>query len=193
VTDIDLDLVRRAQDGDQAACRALVEGLHRPVLATIHRFLGSRFRHEVEDIAQEVFLKIFRSLHRFEPDRGVKFTTWTYTFVRNHCFDTLKKRRVPTWSLTSKDDDAQIEVSDPATPGPEAALASQELGSKIEAALQSLNEHQRLVFILREYQGLDYAAIAAALDVSEGTVKSRLHRAKEAMRQHLEPFLRAGA
>lgn len=193
MNDLDFDVVRRAQGGDQAACRTVVEFLHRPVLATIHRFLGSRFRNEVEDLAQDVFLKIFRSLHRFDPDRGVKFTTWIYTFVRNHCFDTLKKRRVPTWSLTAKEDEAQIEVQDPASRSPESGLENAELGSRIDAALQTLNEHQRLVFILREYQGLDYAAIATALDVSEGTVKSRLHRAKEAMRQHLEPFLRAGA
>ena len=91
-------LVLKAQHGDEAARRAIVEALHRPVIATIFRFLGAGWRREVEDIAQEVFLKVFRALATFDPSRA-KFTTWVYTFVRNHCYDVLKRRRLPTTSL----------------------------------------------------------------------------------------------
>src|SRR5690606_34045245 len=112
VNDLAPDVIARAQRGDEDASRQILEAMHRPVIATIYRFLGSRFRSEVEDIAQDVFLKIFRSIERFDPERGVKFTTWVYTFVRNHCFDVLKKRRVPTVSMTPRDDDAPIEPLD---------------------------------------------------------------------------------
>lgn len=188
-----MDTVLRAQAGDQLACRAIVEAMHRPVLATIHRFLGRRHAADAEDIAQEIFLKVFRSLHRFDPDRGVKFTTWAYTFVRNQCFDVLKKRRLPMTALHGGDDQRPLEPEDRDSPQPEARLLDAELGERIEAALQTLNEDQRLAFILREYEGLDYHSIAGILGVSEGTLKSRLHRAKEAMRDRLAPFLRAGA
>ncbi len=192
--DLDPEIVAAAQHGDEDACRAILETLHRPVIATIYRFLGSRYRAEIEDIAQEVFLKIFRSLERFDPTRGVKFTTWVYTFVRNHCFDVLKKRRLQTVSLAAKDDDhGDIEPSDETQLAPNEAALNLELGRKIEEALDGLGPDQRLAFVLREDQGLDYGAIAEVMGVSEGTVKSRLHRAKEALRHRLSPYIRAGA
>ena len=91
---IDLELVKRAQRADEHALRNIIDRLHRPILATIHRFLGSRFADQVEDIGQEVFLRVFRSLGQFDPDRGVKFTTWVFAFVRNYCLDVLKRRRL---------------------------------------------------------------------------------------------------
>jgi RNA polymerase sigma-70 factor (ECF subfamily) len=193
VTDLPVELVQAAQRGDQAACRAIVEALHRPVIATIFRFLGPRYRRDVEDLAQEVFLKVFRALHRFDPSRA-KLSTWVYTFVRNHCYDVLKKRRLPTTSLTAHDpDEADRDPADEHTLKPPQKAANDELGRKIGEALASLGEDQRMVFILREYEGLDYAQIAQVTGVSEGTVKSRLFRAKEGLRQLLAPYLKAGA
>lgn len=182
-----------AQRGDETASRELIEALHRPVIATIYRFLGPHSKFDVEDLAQDVFLKVFRALDRFDPGRGVKFTTWVYTFVRNHCFDVMKKRRLPTTSLASADpDEPQRDLPDPGGRVPPADAENSELGAKIGEALATLGEDQRMVFILREYEGLEYAAIAQVTGVSEGTVKSRLHRAKESLRQRLEPYLRAG-
>ena len=88
LTEITEPLVRAAQKGDNDASRTIVEALQRPVLATIFRFLGPAWRRDVEDLAQEVFLKVFRALPSFDPARA-KFTTWVYTFVRNHCYDVL--------------------------------------------------------------------------------------------------------
>lgn len=194
MTEIDNPVVVAAQAGDEDACRTIIDVLHRPILATIYRFLGSRHQADVEDIAQDVFLKIFRSIDRFDPGRGVKFTTWVYTFVRNHCFDVLKKRRLPTGSLSSAhDDEGQRDVTDDGAARPDSTLQNEELGHKIEEALAGLGEDQRMVFILREYEGLEYGAIAVVMGISEGTVKSRLHRAKESLRHRLQPYLRAGA
>ena len=188
VVTIELEVVARARRGDPAACREIVERLHRPVIATIYRFLGNRYAQDVEDIAQDVFLKIFRALDRFDPKRGVKFSTWIYTFVRNHCFDILKKRRIKTTSLHDRDGET-IEPPDRVSPSPLRVAQSSELGGKIEEALQSLEEDQRMVFVLREYEGLDYGAIAEVLDLNEGTVKSRLFRAREALRAKLGRYV----
>ncbi len=191
--DLPESTVLAAQRGDEAASRSILELLHRPVIAICFRFLGQRFRHEIEDIAQDVFLKVFRALPQFDPQRA-KFTTWVYSFVRNHCFDVLKKRRLPTTSLSPMtDDDVQRDPTDDRELRPTATALNEELGQKIGAALAELGEDQRMAFILREYEGLDYAAIAVVTGVSEGTVKSRLFRAKEALRARLEPYLRAGA
>lgn len=191
MTDIDFDVIARAQAQDQEACRQIIAALHRPVIATIYRFLGSRFRSEVEDIAQDVFLKVFRSIERFDFERGVKFSTWVYTFVRNHCFDVLKKRRLRTTSLSARDDEeGQIPVPDEQLRAPRQQVENSELGQKIEEALAHLGEDQRMVFVLREYEGLDYSSISRVTGVSEGTVKSRLHRAKESLRHRLAPYMR---
>ncbi|MFQ5505167.1 MAG: RNA polymerase sigma factor [Planctomycetota bacterium] len=190
MAEIPPDLIQRAVERDQKACREIVETLHRPVLATIYRFLGRRSVEEVEDIGQEIFLKIFRSLERFDPGRGVKFSTWVYTFVRNHCFDVLKKRRISTVSLHSPETEQKDwELEDRNLRKPAERTLDRELGSQIESALQSLTEEHRMVFVLREYQQMDLKSIARVMDCSEGTVKSRLHRAKAAMRRKLAKYL----
>jgi RNA polymerase sigma-70 factor (ECF subfamily) len=189
--DITNATVLLAQRGDESACRTIIERLHRPVIATIYRFLGPRHQHEVEDLAQDVFLKVFRALGQFDGKRS-RFTTWVYTFVRNHCYDVLKKRRLPTTRLAAANPaEPDRDLPDVREPQPARGAENTELGLKIGEALGELGEDQRMVFILREYEGLDYAAIAEATGVSEGTVKSRLFRAKEQLRQRLQPWLQS--
>ena len=192
MTDITADMVLRAQRGDEDANRAIVEGLQRPVIATIYRFLGPAYRRDVEDIAQEVFLKVFRAIQRFDASRA-KFTTWVYTFVRNHCFDILKKKKLKTTSLSAvEDDDSDRDFTDARELQPTAGAENTELGRRIGEALATLGEDQRMVFVLREYEQLDYREIAEITGVNEGTVKSRLFRAKESLRKQLEPYLETG-
>ncbi|MDP6423953.1 MAG: sigma-70 family RNA polymerase sigma factor [Planctomycetota bacterium] len=188
--DVPLADIRSAAAGDADASRRIVEALHRPVLATVHRFVGRRFAEDIEDIAQEVFLKIFKAIDRFDPDRGVKFTTWAFTFVKNHCFDVLKKRRLPTFSLGGEEDEAGTwELEDAGARKPGDTALNAELGQQIEAALQQLSPDHRMVFVLREFEQMDLKSIAGVMDCSEGTVKSRLHRAKEALKDKLRPYL----
>jgi RNA polymerase sigma-70 factor (ECF subfamily) len=190
--DLSPETILRARDGDEGASREIVEALHRPVLGIIHRFLGPAFRKDVEDIAQDVFLKVFRALDRYDPTRA-KFTTWVYTFVRNHCFDVMKRRRLPTTSVyADQDGERDRELVDDRELGSLRSAANSELGSKIAQALGQLGEDQRMAFILREYEGMDYESIGRITGVSEGTVKSRLHRAKESLRTKLRPYLQAG-
>jgi RNA polymerase sigma-70 factor (ECF subfamily) len=192
VTEITDSLVLAAQKGDPAASRAIVEALHRPIIATIFRFLGTGYRREVEDLAQEVFLKVFRAIGKFDPARA-KFTTWVYTFVRNHCYDVLKRRRISTTSMHGGSDELPVrEFADRRELRPLQDAENQELGRRIGEALAALGEDQRMVFVLREYEDLDYSEIATITGVNEGTVKSRLFRAKESLRQQLAPYLKAG-
>jgi len=192
MTEITVDMVLRAQEGDEDANRAIIEGLQRPVIATIYRFLGPAYRRDVEDIAQEVFLKVFRALQRFDATRA-KFTTWVYTFVRNHCFDILKKKKLKTTSLSAVEDDgSDRDFADARELQPTEGAENTELGRRIGEALSTLGEDQRMVFVLREYEQLDYREIAAITGVNEGTVKSRLFRAKESLRKQLEPYLETG-
>ncbi len=181
--------------GEPDATGHVVEALRRPVLAWIHRLLGQGFAHEVEDIGQDVLLKIVRNLHRFDPQRGVKLTTWVFTIVKNHCFDLFKKRRLKTFSFAAN---AEGEA---ARHEPEAVherepldwVANTELGRQIDHALESLAPNHRKVFLLREYEGLEYSAIARLTGMPEGTVKSQLHRAKEALRGRLTAYLRVAS
>lgn len=188
-TEIPFSLIDRARSKDQAACRQIVEALERPVFATIHRFLGRRFSGQVEDIAQEVFVKVFRSLERFDPDRGFKFTTWVYALIRNHCFDVSKKKHCIPVSLTSRDDgEGQMDVPDRGR-SPERGVLDAELGHQIELALDALDDAQRQAFILKEYQGLDCDEIGEVMGTATGTVKSRLFRARVILRSRLAPYL----
>lgn len=173
-----------ATRGDEAACREIVLTLHRPVLATIFRFMGPAWRAELEDIAQDVFLKVFRALAQFDPARA-KFTTWVYSLLRNHCYDVLKKKRLVASNL-----DAVHEIATDQREGqPAQGTLNRELGERIQQALGTLSEDQRMTFVLREYEQLDLQSIAEITGVSEGTVKSRLFRAKEALRAQLQPYL----
>lgn len=190
--DIAPETIERALGGDEDAAREIIEKLHRPVLSTIHRFLGRGYAEEVEDIAQEIFLKVFRNLGKFDPHRGVKLTTWVFSIVRNHCFDVLKSRRPRPASLGSDDDEGRAAVPEPQDETelpPLRAALDRELGGKIEEALQRLRPAYRLVFVLREFEGLDYKTIAEVTGLEVGTVKTRLHRARGQLMRALAPYL----
>jgi len=183
LTYIEPDIVLLAQQGDQEASRRIIEDLHRPILGFAYRILGPSYRGEMEDIAQEIFLRLFRALDRFDTERGVKFTTWVFTFVRNYCLDILKKRRFSTVSLTSRnEDEEQWALEDDRTVGPERRASSQEIRDKLDEALEQMSAEQRDVFVMREQEGMDYGEIATRTGLPEGTVKSRLHRARLALR-----------
>ena len=185
LTYIEPETVILAQQGDADASRSIIEDMHKPILAFAYRMLGPAYREQMEDIAQEVLLRLFRALGRFDPDRGVKFTTWAFTCVRNHCLDVLKKRRLRTVSLTAGEpgaDEGQWALEDHGTIQPERYAQSQEIRARVDEALARISPDQREVFVMREQKGMDYDEIATRTGVVEGTVKSRLHRARLALR-----------
>ncbi len=140
-------------------------------------------------------MKIVRNLHRFDTQRGVKLTTWVFTIVRNHCVDLFKKRRIKTFSLEASPEGEATRHEPEAVHQrePRDWVVNTELGRQIDDAVQSLLPNHRKVFVLREYEGLEYRAIARITGLPEGTVKSQLHRAKEALRDRLGAYVRAAS
>jgi len=173
----DGDLVARMRDGDHEALRAIVQRYQDRIFALIYGIV--RDRHEVEDVAQEVFLKAFTRIGAF--DGRSRFYTWLYRVAANTAKDHVKKRsRRPSVPLA---EDANIESG---TVGPAASAERHELRQRVRDAIQALPPRYREVLALRELEGMSYNEIAAVLKVSIGTVESRLHRARTRLKRELE-------
>lgn len=178
----DLLLVERSKNGDKKAFEELVLKHQDRVYNLCRYMLGSP--SDAEDAAQEVFIKAYRNIEGFSPTAG--FAAWLSRIAINSCID--YKRRPAHWSLlrtTSEGEEYAVE-EESALPGPESSLESKESGQAIEKALAALSEKLRAVIVLREIEGLSYEEIAAALDISVGTVKSRIARAREELQRLLK-------
>jgi len=189
--DIENDVILRAQAGDAAAHREIIETFRRPVRVTVGNFLRPRYRNDVEDAVQDVFLKIFSHIRDFDFGRRVRFSTWIYTFVRNHCFDRLKKKRLPAFSIQAaagEDDDSSGEwlASDGLPPEKEASR--RELRQALKNALKQMPRELGRVFRMRELDGLEFHVIAEKLRQPLGTVKSKHYRALDKLRYFLRGF-----
>ncbi len=192
-SDVDSALMLRVKQGDRAAFEALVEKYKQPVMNVIYRTL--RDATEAEDLAQHVFLQVYKSAHRYEV--STKFSTWIFTIARNLCLNEIRRRsRHPADSLdqTSPDDDQPIrQVEDRKTFAPPDALLHGELEEKIGEALADLPEKQRTALLLCREDELSYEEIADVLGCSLSATKSLIHRARETLKQALKPYLRTGA
>ena len=166
--------LRRAQRGDERAWRDLVARFQRPVNALISRLLVGRPRHRAEDLVQETFVRVLRALPRFDPTGPASLSTWILTIATRL---TLNELRRPEHDEL---------VAEPAARERTDATAERaRLGAAIAAGVAKLPDAQRAVLVLREYHELDYAEIADVLELDVGTVKSRLSRARTALREHL--------
>lgn len=174
----DLVLVR-AQQGDAAACRALVLAHQRRVLGQLRAMLGPVGRGAlVEDLAQETFLRAFRALPSFDPNGPARVSTWLLTIATRLALDS-KRRTRPEPAST----EPEVE-----TTSPERAAMHHELREAIAAALEGLSDDQRAAFVLAEFHGFSLKEIEAALDVPVATLKTRLFRAREKLARALESF-----
>lgn len=188
--DDDAALMLRVRDGDREAFRRLVDRHQRAVINTIHRAIGDAW--EAEDLAQRVFLQVFRAAHRYRPT--AKFTTWMFTIVHNTIRNEYRRRqRHRAESLDALQDPSASgqparEAADPKTPDPAATAANRELQERIEQAIAKLPEPQRMAVILCRFEGLSYEEIAEILKVSVSATKSLLHRARENLKEQLRGF-----
>jgi RNA polymerase sigma-70 factor, ECF subfamily len=173
--EIDEHTLRLASTGDRDASRALVEAYQRRVFALVSRMLAGRGRATIEDVAQDTFLQVFRRIGSFASSGAAKLSTWILTIAARRAIDELRKQRPALL--------AEIEHTSEARSDDRAIR--QELVAAIEAALRDLSPELRAAFVLREYHGLDYAEIARSLSIDLGTVKSRLSRARAALRARL--------
>jgi RNA polymerase sigma-70 factor, ECF subfamily len=194
MTEVEAATVRSAIARDPEAFRLLVEQYHRIVLGVVYRLLAPRTPQDAEDHAQEIFVKLSRTIATFDFEKQTKFSTWFYTFVRNYCFDSMRKRRIRTISLSPRDDDDRPRLDPPAGgAGPADSSQSHEFRRLLRDAILGLPPAERMVFLMREVEGREYSDIAEELEIAEGTAKGRLYRAKEALRTKLAPYLRAGS
>lgn len=177
----DTDLVTRAAGGDHTAFHLLVERHRAMVYRVAYQFAGNH--HDAEDIAQEVFIKVYRSLDRFRQD--AQLTSWMYRIAMNACID-HKRRHAPAGAAPFGEEAELKMLNTPETrPGPEERAYAGELGDVLEQEIQRLPPGQRVVFIMRHHQGLKLGEIAEALGLAEGTVKRQLHAAVHRLRQAL--------
>lgn len=176
------ELVQRAKQGDLDCFNQLVEAYQRRVYNLCLRMLNNP--HDAEDTTQAAFISAFRGLGKF---RGGSFRAWLFRIAANACRDELRLRlRRPAASLDAIPLDLEV---DRHAPSPEDYAASQELGRAIGAALAALPADQRLAVILRDMMGLEYAEIAQATASSLGTVKSRISRGRERLRDLLRGYM----
>src|SRR6266508_5611022 len=182
----DVRLMRLVSRGDTSAFEELIERHQALVAGTVARMLSSN--SDVEDIAQQVFIRVWKSARRYVP--RAKFTTWLLKITRNLVFNELRraKRRaqIPLQSDPGAEDPP---LKDETNLAPDASLLESELQQAIEEAIMQLPESQRMALVLRRYEQLSYEEIAGVLDLSVPAVKSVLFRARTELRSRLSKYL----
>jgi RNA polymerase sigma-70 factor (ECF subfamily) len=171
----DAELVRRCLRGDTAAWQLIVQTHTRRVYNLCYRFTGNR--PEAEDLTQEVFLRVFRTLKSYDAAQGA-LVVWMHRVARNLLIDHYRATRHERLGVSLEDELPRLEQRESAAPPPDRTVALSELSEAIQQALARLSPELREAVILRDLQGLEYREIAQVLDVPEGTVKSRINRGR---------------
>src|SRR5947209_19158571 len=182
----DIRLMRLVADGNTTAFEKLVERHQALVAGTVARMLSSN--SDVEDIAQQVFVRVWKSAGRYVP--RAKFTTWLLKITRNLVFNELRRsKRHAHIPIQTEPSAEEIPLKDETNPSPAASLLESELRQAIEQAITELPESQRMALILRRYEELSYEQIGEILDLSVPAVKSVLFRARTELRARLGKYL----
>jgi len=186
----DADIMLQVRAGDDSAFEYLVQKYRRPMVSFMFRMAHSNAI--AEDLAQEVFLRVYRSRESYEA--SAKFTTWLYRIATNlavnHARDTRHERPENTVSLDEPDEDSGRTLDLPdRTPSAEETLVQRERLAAIRQRVQDLPERQRIAVVMHKYQQMDYRQIADVLKLSESATKSLLFRAYETLREQLKEFV----
>lgn len=190
----DVELMLRVKRGDMRAFEQLVEKYKQPVINIIYRTL--RDLAEAEDLAQNVFVQVFKSADRYKAT--AKFSTWLFTIARNLTLNEIRRRsRHPAESLdasqTEHEDQPARQFEDVKNYSPTDDLLRGELEQKLQMALDELPENQRTAILLCREEELSYEDIAEVLGCSLSATKSLIHRGRETLKEKLKPYLRSGA
>lgn len=175
--------IRLAQSGDRDAFAWLLERYEKQVYHQCLRMVGNS--EDAADLTQEAFLKVWQGLPTFQGDSS--FSTWLFRLTGNVCIDFIRreKKRRGDVSLDEEERDFSAALTDP-SPTPQRALEEKELHRAVCKGLEQLSEEHRQVLVLREINGLSYEEIAHILDLSAGTVKSRIARARLSLAKFLK-------
>jgi len=179
-----LDLINRFKDGDTSAFEEILLKYQDKVYNLCRHMLGNS--HDAEDAAQDVFLKAYQNLNRFKPEASL--LTWLYRIAINTCIDYRRKPFFESLFKNSKEGDVFVVDHPSDSPSPEKLYESKKISNAIQLALGRLSEKLRTVIVLKEVEGLSYEEISEVLDVSIGTVKSRISRAREELKELLINF-----
>lgn len=181
-----LALMASVKTGDHRAFEELVKLHQNSVVGTAMRLLGHM--EDAHDLAQQVFVRIWKSAPRYEPT--AKFTTWMFTILRNLAFNEYRRRgRHHLQSLEGDAEEFGQQLEDHSTASPDASAVQAELEKAIDDAILSLPENQRIAVSLRRYEDLPYEEIATVLDMSLSAVKSLLFRARNELKEKLRSHL----
>lgn len=181
----DIQLVAKARSGDERAYRTLLQKYERAVFSICLRMV--RNRDEASDLAQESFIKVFHSLDRYNPQYA--FSSWLFKITSNLCIDHLRKRRIATFGMDDPIDGEKGEIQRQymtTDPNPEEVYVRSEKVRRLEEAIAALPEHYRIMLVLRHQEDLSYEEIADTLSIPLGTVKARIHRAREMLKGLLD-------
>lgn len=184
----DLAWMARVKQGDAAAFEELIEAHQHRVIGTVAKMLGDET--DAEDIAQQVFVRIWRSAPRYQPT--AKFTTWLFKITRNLVFNELRRRkRHPAYSLdrSAEEDEPPLQLADQSSKEPDTVLLDEEMQTAIQRAIDGLPEVQRMAIILRRYDDISYEEIGEILALSVPAVKSVIFRARTELREKLRRYL----
>lgn len=187
LNDTDIALMLRVKTGNEDAFRELIERHQRAVISVIYRAIGDAW--EAEDLAQRVFIQVFRSAHRYKPT--AKFTTWLYTITHNAIRNEYRRRArhmaesFDALTQPGKTGEPGAQLADSRATDPSQTVIERELQEKIQAAIRLLPEAQRTAVILCRFEGLPYEEIAVVLGCSVSAVKSLLHRARDTLKEKL--------
>ena len=188
--DPDAALMLRVREGDRSAFQSLVEKYKQPVINLIARTIGDAI--EAEDIAQHVFVQVFKSAHRYEVT--AKFSTWLFTIAANLAKNEMRRRkRRRNWSSLDEMQetlkDASLQFADKKSNRQE-DMEREQLSGVVGEAIATLPDRYRIALVLRDIEGLAYEEIGLALKIPGGTVRSRINRARLMLKRKLEPWLR---
>lgn len=189
LSDPDNQLMQKAGSGNRAAFKELVKKHQGTVTGIIYRYTGNH--NEVEDLAQDIFLKIYKAASSYVP--RAQFKTWLYKVVANHCLNFFRsqKRKAIITSLDqplSEDYNPHIQRTDEQKKQPEIILQQQELQIALKRALSELPERQRMAIILHRFEGLSYKEVATILGASLSAVESLIFRAMNNLKEKLSPY-----
>jgi RNA polymerase sigma-70 factor (ECF subfamily) len=192
--DPDIRLMLRVRDADdRAAFAELVDRFQHRLVTVLTHLVG--YPHEAEDLAQEVFLRVYRTRAAYTPK--AKFATWLFTIANNLALNALRDRkRKPVRPLDPAGDpsasgpwSAEGLTADPSAPAPGQRLQQEELAAVVRRAVDGLNDRQRMAIVLNKFEDMNYTEIAAVMGLTTKAVKSLLARARERLRECLTPYV----